>query len=45
MTYRHWSLPEADLRAMLQGVADGDSPDVVLAEVYANAEVTDGEGW
>lgn len=36
----YWVLSGEDLLALLQRVADGEHPDLVMAEAYANAEQT-----
>jgi hypothetical protein len=36
-----WVIAEKDLLAMLRAVQDGEQPDVVLAEAYANADFGD----
>lgn len=36
-----WSIRGEALLAMLRRVADGEDPDLVYAEEYANSEVTD----
>lgn len=36
-----WLIHTDDLRAALQAVAEGDHPDVVMAELYANADHED----
>lgn len=33
-----WAISEEDIMDMLRRVADGDDPDVVYAEWYANSE-------
>lgn len=37
-----WTIEETFLRSMLQRAADGEGVDAILAEVYANAEHTEG---
>lgn len=34
-----WSISGEDLMAMLRQVADGEDPDIVYAEAYANSRV------
>jgi hypothetical protein len=33
-----WTLSDESLRAMLRRVADGEDPDMVYMEMYANSE-------
>lgn len=35
-----WTISADDLMSMLRRCADGEDPDLVYAEEYANAEVT-----
>lgn len=38
-----WCIAERDLLAMLRAVSDGEDPDAVYAEAFANAERDDDE--
>lgn len=40
-TKQWWYIDEETLMAMLYAVADGESPDVVFAEAYANSAEAD----
>jgi hypothetical protein len=44
MGERWWSIHEDEIRHMLQRVADGDSPDIVLLEFTANSVIEHVEG-
>lgn len=35
-----WHISDTDIMTMLHRVADGEDPDMVYAEFYANSEVT-----
>lgn len=39
-----WVLPDEDLVAALRAVADGQDPDLVRVELYANADVEQLDG-
>ena len=44
MNKRYWVLEESELLAKLRRVANGEPPDVVLLEMYANSDTEQVEG-
>ena len=42
MAERWWVIAESELLAALRRVADGDDPDLAMAELLANSEADDG---
>jgi hypothetical protein len=44
MSKRYWVIEESELASKLRRVANGESPDVVLLEMYANSDTEQVEG-